>query len=192
MSILLIVMELSLLAAAQLAGGPPWTVLTAVAVVLQSLAGLTLASLTRLALAFGWLLAFVVTGNRELFFCFAMTLAAHATVLFTGRRTESGGTGRWRSGAAAGGLLALAFLAFRVAQNATLKVLAVEAAVAIAILTGCLLALRVLAKLAPGGEDTDNEATDNKPAINAGTRQATGEAAIVIAAAFAAYAGLAI
>jgi hypothetical protein len=187
LSLLLIVMELSLLAAAQLAAGPPWTVLTAVALVLQSLAGLTLTGLTRLTLAFGWLLAFVVTGNRELFFCFAMTLAAHATVLFTGRVTESGGTVRWRSGAAAGGLLALAFLSFRVAQNATLKVLAVEAAVAIAILTGCLLAVRVLTKLPPV-----DEPSDNKPTINARTRQATGEAAIVIAAAVAAYAGLAI
>lgn len=130
--ILLILVEVSLLAAAQLLGGSPWTVLTALAIVLQSLAGLTVAGLGRLAIAFAWLALFVATGNRELFFCFTMTLAAASAMLSP--------DSQWRRGSLAGGLIVAVFLAFRVAQSATLKVLAVEAAVAVVILAAALLA----------------------------------------------------
>ena len=136
--ILFILVEVSLLAAAQLLGGPPWTVLTALAIVLQSIAGLTLLGLGRLAIACVWLGLFAATGNRELFFCFAMTLAAQAATLSP--------ASQWPRGSLAGALLVAVFLAFRVAQAATLKVLAVEAAVAVAILAAALLAHRLTAR----------------------------------------------
>jgi len=136
-SLFLIIVELGLLAAAQLLGGPPWTVLAAVALVLESAAGLTAAGLTRLALAFVWLGLFQVTANRELFFCYSMTLAIHLALRFASRR--------WPLGAAAGGLVIAVFLGFRVAQQATLTVLAVETAVAVVILAGSLLARRFTA-----------------------------------------------
>jgi hypothetical protein len=120
-NLLLIIAELGLLAAAQLLGGPPWTVLAAVALVLESAAGLSAAGLARLALAFVWLGIFRLTDNRELFFCYSMTLAIHLALRFAVRR--------WLLRAAAGGLVITVFLGFRIAQQATLKVLAVETAV---------------------------------------------------------------
>lgn len=167
-SSLLIFTEVAFLTAAQLWGGPPWTVVTAVAIVLQSASGLTAAGLSRMAIAFGWLALSVITDNRELFFCFTMTLAAQAATLAS--------VPQWRRGSLAGGLVIAAFLAFRVAQAATAPVLAVEAIVALAILTAVLLAHRLAAPTAK-----------HNPV--AGELLTT---AIVVAAAAAAYAGLAL
>jgi len=166
--ILFLLVEVSLLAAAQLLGGPPWTVLTALAIVLQSIAGLTMAGLGRLAIAFLWLALFAATGNRELFFCFTMTLAAHAATLSP--------ASQWRQDSLAGALVVAVFLAFRVAQAATPKVLAVEAAVAVAILAAALLIHHLTART-----------TTAKPI--ASQLVLTG---IVSAAGLAAYAGLAL
>lgn len=166
--ILFILVEVSLLAAAQLLGGPPWTVLTALAIVLQSIAGLTPAGLGRLAIAFMWLALCVATGNRELFFCFTMTLAAQAATLSP--------AAEWRQGGLAGGVIVAVFLAFRVAQAATPKVLAIEAAVAVVILAAALLAQHLTART-----------TAAKPIAH--QLALTG---IVSAAGLAAYAGLAL
>lgn len=166
--ILLILVEVSLLAAAQLLGGPPWTVLTALAIMLQSIAGLTMAGLGRLAIAFVWLGLFAATGNRELFFCFTMTLAAAAAMLSPGPP--------WQRGSLAGGLVVAVFLAFRVAQAATLQVLAVETAVAVVILAATLRAHHLTARV-----------TTTRPA----TRERV-TTAIVAAAGVAAYVGLAL
>lgn len=166
--ILLILLEVSLLAAAQRLGGPPWTVLTALAIVLQSIAGLTPAGLGRLAIAFAWLALFAVTGNRELFFCFTMTLAAAAAMLSP--------AAQWRRGSLAGGVIVAVFLAFRIAQAATPRVLAVEAAVAVVILAAALLAQHLTART-----------TAAKPIAH--QLVLTG---IVSAAGLAAYAGLAL
>lgn len=179
---LLIIAEVVLLAAAQLLGGPPWTVVTAVALVLQSAAGLTPMGLARLALAFLWLGLFRLTGNRELFFCFAMALAAHLAILFAARR--------WMLGAAAGGLMVAVFLGFRVGQQATPKVLAVETAVAVVILIASLVAHRLWSH-----PHARPEIAPSQP-VNAGMPSTSTtfitDTAIVIAASIAAYAGLAL
>ncbi|MGA0038666.1 MAG: hypothetical protein ACO3NZ_02355 [Pirellulales bacterium] len=178
--ILLILVELLLLAAAQLVGGPPWTMLAAIALVLQARMGLTPGGLGRLAIAFGWLGLFWTTGNRELYFCFAMTLAADAILLVGNEPTGQPGT--WRGalrGATAGSLLAAVFLGFRIVQQATTKVLAVELAVAVAILVSCTLAQLLLTRQ-----------VGPTPLPPPRRLHAIGEASIVIAAGFAAYAGL--
>ena len=179
---LLIIAEVVLLAAAQLLGGPPWMVVTAVAVVLQSAAGLTPMMLARLALAFVWLGLFRLTGNRELFFCFVMALATHLAILFAARR--------WMLGAAAGGLMVAVFLGFRVGQQATLKVLAVETAVAVVILIASLVAHQLRER-----QHARREVKHSQP-VNAGMPSTSSiflsDTAIVIAASIAAYAGLAL
>ena len=188
-SLLLIVAELALLALAQQAGGPPWTVLTALAIVLKSLTGLTTAGLARLALAFTWLAVFVVTDNRELFFCFAMTLAADLSLPFAAGACASQTSGRRPAcgrlaNAAAGGLIIAVFLGFRLQQQATPRVLAVEAAVAIVILAGCLIAGSLLGR--------QRAAESSAEAVSPTAVCWWGEWAIVVAAALAAYAGLAL
>ena len=179
---MLIVAEVVLLAAAQLLGGPPWTVVTAVAVVLQSAAGLTPMGLARLALAFLWLGLFRLSGNRELFFCFTMTLAAHLAILGAARR--------WMLGAAAGGLLVAVFLGFRVVQQATLKVLAVETGVAVAILTASLVAHRLWSP--PHARPEITTSHPEAAVVPSPSLPFLVDTGIVIAAALAAYAGLAL
>jgi hypothetical protein len=136
----LLLVEAAFLAAAHLAGGPPWTVVAALAFAVlglgsgrdpdrqRELLGLILPAL-------GWLAAFRLTGNRELFFPFAMYLAAHAAL--TGARRGVPGA------FAGGGLVVAAFLVIRVLQAATPRVLAVETAAAGVILTAaCVAAVR--------------------------------------------------
>jgi len=128
-----VALELSLLAAAHLLGGPPWVALGALACVLQVVADFRVGPLIGLAPAVGWAVAHHLTGNRELFFPFAMALAAHAAGQFS-RRGRPAAT-------AAGGLVVAAFLAIRVLQRAGGGVLAVEAVVAVAILSAVVAIL---------------------------------------------------
>lgn len=181
-NLLLILAELGLLAAAQLLGGPPWTVVAAVALVLESAAGLTAAGLARLALAFVWLGIFRLTDNRELFFCFSMTLAIHLALLCAARR--------WLLGAVTGGLVIAVFLGFRIAQQATLKVLAVETAVACVILAASLLAQRFLATGIGGPPQAASQPSD--AAASPSASMTLVDTGIVIAASLASYAGLAV
>jgi hypothetical protein len=125
-AVLVIVVELVLLAVAQFGGGTPWTVLVALSLVAESAGGLSVRGLARIGCGLVWIAAFRMTGNRELFFPFAMYLAAHVGLGVAKR-------GPWL-GVLGTGLVVAAFLAFRIAQGATRGVLAVEAAVAVAII----------------------------------------------------------
>jgi predicted GNAT family N-acyltransferase len=125
--------ELAFLAAAHVLGGPPWVVLGVLAFAGQVAADFRLRPLVGLVPAGFWMAAHQYTGNRELFFPYAITLAAHLAGQVIGR-------GRVAA-AVAGGLVVAAFLAIRVGQAATAKVLAVEAAVAAVILAAAVAGL---------------------------------------------------
>jgi len=152
--------ELVFLAAAHFLGGPPWVALGVLAFAGQVAADFRLKPLVGFLPAVGWMVAHQLTGNRELFFPYAMALAAHLACQFSGRG---------RSAAAlAGGLIAAAFLAIRILQAATAKVLAVELAVAAAILVAVVAVLP------------------------AALKRPWGTVAVTILASLAAYAGLAL
>ena len=125
--------ELAFLGAAHLLGGPPWVVLGVLAFAGQVAADFRLAPLMGFLPAAGWMIAHQLTGNRELFFPYAMALATHLAGQFIDR-------GRVAA-AVAGGLVVAAFLAIRILQAATDKVLAVELAVAAAILVAVVAVL---------------------------------------------------
>jgi predicted GNAT family N-acyltransferase len=127
--------ELAFLAGAHFLGGPPWVALGVLAMVGQVMADFRLQPLLGLLPAACWMVTHTASGNRQLFFPYAMALAAHLAGQFIGR-------GRSRA-AAAGGLMVVAFLAIRVGQAATATVLAVEAAVAAVILAACVAVLPV-------------------------------------------------
>lgn len=135
--------ELAFLAAAHLLGGPPWVALGVLAFAGQVVANFRLGPLLGLLPAAGWMVAHQLTGNRELFFPYAMALAAHLAGQFAGR-------GRLAA-ALAGGLAAAAFLGIRILQAATAKVLAVELAVAAVILAVVVAVLPVATRRAWGG-----------------------------------------
>lgn len=126
-------LELALLAAAHLLGGPPWVGLGILACVLQAVADFRVGPLVGVAPALGWAAAHHLTGNRELFFPFAIYLAAHAAGQFAGRGRPAA--------TVAGGIVVAAFLAIRLLQSASGRVLAVEAAVAAAILAATVAVL---------------------------------------------------
>ena len=159
-SIAFILLEMLFLAAAHWLGGRPWTALGAVAVVVQAVVSPQASRLIVLLPAVAWLGLFRITGNRELFFPYAMALTAFVILPMASRAAWQG----WLSG----GLMVGAFLAIRLAQQASGRVLAVELAVASVILVLILVAAsRVQGRL---------------------PRQA----ALVAAASLAAYAGLAL
>jgi len=133
-----IAVELAFLAAAHLLGGPPWVAVGVVAMIGQVAADFRLRPLVGLAPAVGWMVAHQLTGNRELFFPYAMALAAHLAGQF-------GGRGR-TAAAVAGGLVVAAFMGIRVIQDATARVLAVELAVAVAILAAVVAAVPLMAR----------------------------------------------
>jgi hypothetical protein len=152
--------EVALLLVTQAVGGPPWTLVMLVTVVALSLVGPRIESLGLAASSLLWLGAFHVTADREMFFPYAMQLAATAIC----RGGDRGGTPALVSGTA----VAAAFLGIRVWQQASARVLAVECAVAAAIVVGTVLLRRRL------------------------PRTLATQAALVAAAAVAAYAGLAL
>lgn len=123
--------EVVFLAAAHVFGGPPWTLVGAVAFVALAFGGIRTTTLALLASSLVWLALAKATGNRELFFPYSMHLASVVVC----RRSE----GSALSGLPGACAVVAAFLAIRVAQQATLPVLAVEFAVAAAILAGAAL-----------------------------------------------------
>lgn len=125
--------ELVFLAAAHVLGGPAWVVLGVLACTGQVAADFRLRPLVGLVPAAGWMAAHQLTGNREFFFPYAMALAAHLAGQFVDR-------GRVVAAFAAGIVMA-AFLAIRILQAATAKVLVVEVAVAVAILAAVVAVL---------------------------------------------------
>jgi hypothetical protein len=159
-SLLFVVFEMLFLAAAHWLGGPPWTALGAVAVVVQAMVSPQASRLLLLVPAVTWLVLFRITGNRELFFPYAMALTAFVSLLMAARAAWQG----WL----ASGLMVGAFLAIRVAQQASGRVLAVELAVA-AVILGLVLT-------------TASRMHGHRPR----------QAALVAAASLAAYAGLAL
>ena len=136
----LLIVEAVFLAMAHVAGGPPWTVVIAIAFAVLGISGRPQDGGGRQALwlilpSLGWLLAFRATGNRELFFPFTMYLAAHAALAVSPRGPKAAGL--------AGGIVVAIFLVIRVLQAATPRVLAVEAVAAGAILAAtCLMLVR--------------------------------------------------
>jgi predicted GNAT family N-acyltransferase len=130
--------QLTFLAAAHFLGGPPWVALGVLAFAAQVAADFRLRPLVGLVPAACWMAAHHLTGDRELFFPYAIGLAVHLACQVSGR-------GRVAA-ALAGGLLVAAFLAIRVMQAATAKVLAVELAVAAAILAAVVAVLPAAVK----------------------------------------------
>lgn len=118
------------LAAAHAFGGPPWVILGVLACLAQIMTDFRLAAIVPLVPALLWAFGHAATGNRELFFPFAIYLAAHVVLTLWPR-------GFARAAAAGGGLVGV-FLVIRLLQQATPRVLAVEAAVAATILMATL------------------------------------------------------
>ena len=155
-----IVGEVVFLAIVQAYAGPPWTLVAVVAFIALAFKRPQAATLGLVVPSLLWLALFRATGNRELFFPYAMHLAAVAAC----RTGDRGATWRLLNG----GIVVGVFLAIRVFQDATPRVLAVELAVAAAILT---TAIALWARC---------------------PRHATIDAAIIAASALLAYAGLAL
>ncbi len=128
-----IAIELALLVAMHFLGGPLWVALGACAVVGQILADFRIRPLVGLGSAVFWAAAHHLSGNRELFFPYAMALAVHLAGQFIPR-------GRWVA-VGMGGLIVVVFMSIRVVEQATLKVLAVELAVAAVILAAAVALL---------------------------------------------------
>jgi hypothetical protein len=124
--------ELVFLGTAHVLGGPPWTVIGMIAFIAQSFLGVSLHSLAVLLPGLLWLALFRVTGDRELFFPYTMYLASHVALGCSQRTVWLASLG--------GGAVVAAFMLIRVLQNATVRVLAVELVVAVAILAVALVA----------------------------------------------------
>lgn len=136
--------EAVLLAAAARVGGPPWAAVAAVACVGHLPAGFRPTVLAPALAALAWLGASALTGNRELFFPYAMHLAAAAFLA----------VGGWPRGALAGGAVIGAFLAVRVVQSAPQRVLAIEFVAAVAVLAAVAAVQTRLTGLPPIGSAT--------------------------------------
>lgn len=122
--------ELAFLALAHVLGGPAWAVLGVLACVAQVGGGLRPSALAPLVPALAWAVAAKATGNRELYFPFAMHLAAATAAV---PRPP-----QWLAALASGGTVVAAFLAIRWLQAATPRVLAIEAAAATAVLVAAV------------------------------------------------------
>ena len=173
MSLIFIIVELLFLALTHLFGGPPWTVIGAIAVVAQTLGGLRSESLAFVMPSLAWLALSHATGNRELFFPYTMYLASCVAL-----RDSQQGTQRsaWL-GPLGGVAIVAAFMVIRILQQATLRVLAVEFVVAAAILAVVVVA----------GSWSRRRVAHAAPAAHYAYR-----AAIIVAASLLAYASLAI
>lgn len=136
--------ELLFLTLTTLAGGPSWTLLGMIAVVAIAIADLRLAAILRLAPALVWLGLFRFTGNRELFFPYAMFLASHLALMLATAWNRT-------IGLAGGGLIVAAFMTIRGVERATGNVLAVELAVAVGILM-LVFATRSMTRTSPTGD----------------------------------------
>lgn len=125
-AVLFLLLEAGFLAACFLLAGPPATVLGMLAVWAQLLVDGRVRSLGLLLPSLGWLVASAMTGNRELFFPYAMYLAGFVAVRLAARAAWQASLG--------GSAVVAAFLVIRILQAATWKVLFVETAAAAVIL----------------------------------------------------------
>ena len=167
--LIFIIIELLFLAVTHIFGGPPWTVIGAIAVVAQTLGGVRIESLALMVPSLVWLALSHATGNRELFFPYTMYLASCVALRATERTPWLGPLG--------GAAIVAAFMVIRILQQATVRVLVVEFVVAAAI-----LALVVVA-----GSGIRRRLAHVAPPTNFACR-----AAIVAASSLLAYASLAI
>lgn len=135
LSLIFIIVELLFLAVTHFFGGPPWTVIGALAVVLLALGGIRIESLAIVVPSLAWLALSHTTGNRELFFPYTMYLASYVAM----RGSDRADRAEWL-GPLGGAAIVAAFLVIRILQQATLRVLAVEFVVAAAILALVLVA----------------------------------------------------
>ncbi len=103
-------------------GGWEWALLTLVA----SACSFRQSIVSALSVSFLWLALFCWSGDRRLYFPFAMQFAVQIPFLIDGRVARP-----WILG---GGGTVVLFLLIRIAQSATIKVLVVEAIVATVIL----------------------------------------------------------
>ena len=134
--LIFIIVELLLLAVAHRFGGPPWTVIGALAVVLLALRGIRIESLALVVPSLAWLALSHATGNRELFFPYTMYLASCVALLDSQRSTQRAA---WL-GPLGGAAIVATFMVIRILQQATVRVLAVEFVVAAAILAVVVVA----------------------------------------------------
>ena len=128
--LIFIIVELLFLAVTLMFGGPPWTVIGAIAVVAQTLGGVRIESLALVVPSLAWLALSHATGNRELFFPYTMYLASCVALWNSQRATQRAA---WL-GPLGGAAIVAAFMVIRILQQATVRVLAVEFVVAAAIL----------------------------------------------------------
>ncbi len=129
MSVIFIIVELLFLAATHMFGGPPWTVIGAVAVVLLALGGIRIESLALMVPSLVWLGLSHATGNRELFFPYTMYLVSCVAM----RGSDRANLATWLE-PLSGAFVVAAFMIIRILQQATVRVLIVELVVAAAIL----------------------------------------------------------
>jgi len=143
--LIFIIFELLFLAVAHIFGGPPWTVIGALAVVAQTLGGVRIESLALVVPSLAWLALSHATGNRELFFPYTMYLASCVALRATERAPWLGPLG--------GAAIVATFMVIRILQQATARVLAVELVVAAAIFALVVVAVswsrRRVARVAP-------------------------------------------
>ena len=121
-----IVIELLFLGATQVLGGTPWTVIGVLGFLAVAFSKTRDSSLVLLVPGLLWLVLSRLTGNRELYFPYTISLAALAATELSSKR-------EWLGLAGAAGVVA-AFMAIRTMQNATARVLLVELAIAVAIM----------------------------------------------------------
>jgi hypothetical protein len=122
-------------------GGPPWTVIGAIAIVAMTLGGARIGSLALMVPSLVWLGLSYSTGNRELYFPYTMYLAGCVALRIAP-------ASRW-IGPVGGAAIVAAFMVIRVLQQATVRVLAVEFVVA-AVILACVVAARALGRRYPG------------------------------------------
>jgi hypothetical protein len=127
--LIFIIAELLFLAVTHIFGGPPWTVIGAIAIVAQTLGGARIESLALIVPGLAWLALSHATGNRELFFPYTMYLASCVALRDSQRTTQRAA---WL-GPLGGAAIVAAFMVIRILQQATVRVLAVEFVVAAAI-----------------------------------------------------------
>ena len=171
--LIFIIIELLFLAVTHIFGGPPWTVIGAIAVVAQTLGGVRIESLALMVPSLVWLALSHATGNRELFFPYTMYLASCVALRDSQRATQRAAG----LGPLGGAAIVAAFMVIRILQQATVRELVVEFVVAAAI-----LALVVVA-----GSGIRRHGAHVAPPTNFACR-----AAIVAASSLLAYASLAI
>ena len=130
--LIIAVLAISLLTIAQLLGGQPSTIIFAIALVALGRTSLNLGQLGLIGFSLIWLVMSRLSGQRELFFPFTMFLATYVALFLSDRTLWLG----WL-----GGLMVVSsFIVIRFQQFATVRVLAVELAVATVIVACGLIA----------------------------------------------------